>query len=323
MHSRVKYIEYYLPKKIENAKILKKEIPSWNFKQSYNATGINKRYIADRETVMDMALISAKKLIKKNKINKKKIDFLILVTQSPDSNIPATSNILHNKLSLKKSCLCFDLNQGCSGFIYGLSVASALIESKISKSGIIICSEKYSQYIQKNDKTCRPIFSDGASSALIVSSKNNDIVGFDLGSDGSGYENLIVPLPGKNIKFKNKKLLKNKIFMDGAKVFMFTLSTVKSCFLNILKKSKILKKDIDYFVFHQASKKVLDNLSRKLDLDKNKVIKNYNLIGNTVSASIPIALKMAKKRKILKKNSKIMILGFGVGYSWGGCIIKF
>ena len=319
MYSKVKYIEYYLPKHIENIETLKKEIPGWNSLLSYNATGINKRYLAKKESVLDMAEISAKKLIKKNNIDKNKIDFLILVTQSPDSNIPATSNILHYKLVLNKNCLCFDLNQGCSGFIYALSVASALIESKIVKTGIIICSEKYSQYIRKNDKSCRPIFSDGASSVLITKSKNKDIDGFDLGSDGSGYENLIVPLSQKNIKLKNSKLVKNKIFMDGAKVFMFTLSTVKICFYNILKKSKISKKDIDYFVFHQASKKVIDNLIRKLNLDKNKVIKNYNLIGNTVSSSIPIALKMAN----IKKNKKIMLLGFGVGYSWGGCIIKF
>ena len=110
--------------------------------------------------------------------------------------------------------------------------------------------------------------------------------------------------------------------MDGSKVFLFTLKKVKECFDEVLNKSNLEKSKIDYFVFHQASKFIIDNIVRKLGIDQKKNIINFNQIGNTVSSSIPIALKMALKKKKIKKKSKVLLLGFGVGYSWGGCIIE-
>jgi len=319
MHSKIKFIEYYLPKKIEKLKDLKIDNPSWDINRIYKTTGINKRYIAKKEDILDMAEKSCKKLIKKNKI--RKIDFLILVTQSPLSGIPTNANILHHRLNLSQNCLAFDINQGCSGFIYALAVSSSLIKAGICNSGIIVCSEKYSQYIAKTDSSCRPIFSDGSSSTYIEKSKVSKIGNFVLGSDGSGYKNLIVP--NRNMKLSKYKLIKkNKLYMDGSKVFLFTLTKVKECFDKIIKKSGIKKEEIDYYVFHQASKFVLENLKRKMNLKSSKIIINLNQIGNTVSASIPIALKMAQEKKKLKKKSKILLLGFGVGYSWGGCIVE-
>ena len=141
-----------------------------------------------------------------------------------------------------------------------------------------------------------------------------------MGSDGNGYKNLIVP--SKNLKIGNKTLKKNKIYMNGSNVFLFTLNKVKECFDQILVKSKLEKSKVDFFIFHQASKFVLENLVRKVGIDKKKNIINLNKVGNTVSASIPIALKMALQNKKVKKNSKVLLLGFGVGYSWGGCIIE-
>ena len=318
MNSKIEHIEYYLPKKYETLKDLKKDNPSWNIKKIYNTTGINKRFIASNENIVDMAEKSCQKLIKKNKI--KNIDFLILVTQSSPSGIPTSANILHQKLKLDQKCLCFDINQGCSGFIYALAVAASLIKANICKSGIVVCSEKYSKYIGKNDSSCRPIFSDASSSVFVKKSKKSKIKGFVLGSDGNGYKNLIVP--SKNMKIRNKILKKNKIYMDGSNVFLFTLNKVKECFNQILKKSKLEKNKVDYYIFHQASKFVLENLVRKIGIDKKKNIVNLDKVGNTVSASIPIALKMALQKKKVKKNSKVLLLGFGVGYSWGGCIIE-
>jgi 3-oxoacyl-[acyl-carrier-protein] synthase-3 len=318
MNSKIQHIEYYLPKTYETLKDLKKQNPSWDIKKIYKTTGINKRYIASAENIVDMAEKSCRKLIKKNKI--KDIDFLILVTQSSPTGVPTSANILHKKLNLSQKCLCFDINQGCSGFIYALGVATSLIQSNFGKSGIIVCSEKYSQYIEKDDSSCRPIFSDGSSSVFIKKNKRSKINSFVLGSDGSGYKNLIVP--SKNIKIRDKILKKNKIYMDGSKVFLFTLNKVQECFYDVLRKSNLKKNEIDYFIFHQASKFIIDNIVRKLGIDKKKNIINLNQIGNTVSSSIPIALKMALKKKKIKKKSKVLLLGFGVGYSWGGCIIE-
>lgn len=318
MNCKIKSIEYYLPKNIETLKTLKKDNPSWNIKKIFKATGINKRFIA-KENIIEMAEKSCKKLIRKSKI--KKLDFLIVVTQSAETGVPSSACILHKKLKLNKDCASFDINQGCSGFIYSLSVVSSLIKNKIAKRGIIVCSEKYSRYIRKNDKTCRPIFSDGAASILVEQNSSKNIDNFVLGTDGEGYQNLIVP--EKDIIIKNNKIRKNTLYMDGSSVFLFTLSTVEKCFFEILKKAKLKKDDIDYFVFHQASQLVLNNLIRKLNLNKNKVINTLSVTGNTVSASIPIALKIFQSKKKITKNSRLLLLGFGVGYSWGGCTLKW
>lgn len=318
MHSTIKSIEYYLPKNIETLKTLKKDNPNWDIDKIYKATGINKRFIAKKESIIEMAEKSCKKLIKNNNI--KDIDFLILVTQSQETGIPSSSCILHKKLGLNNNCMSFDINQGCSGFVYSLAVATSLIRNKIAKKGIIICSEKYSKYIKKNDKSCKPIFSDGSASILVETSKKNCINSFVLGTNGNGHHNLMVP--SKDISIKNYKIKKGNLYMDGSAVFLFTLSAVKKCFIEILKKSKLKKDNIDYIVFHQASKLVLENLVRKLDLDKKKVINNLDNVGNTVSASIPIALKTLINKNKIRKNSTVLLLGFGVGYSWGGCIVK-
>ena len=319
MHSQIKFIEYYLPKKIDNLSNLKNDNPTWDIKRIYRTTGIKKRHIEKKLNVIEMAEKSCKKLIQKNKI--KKVDFLILVTQSPAGNIPTNANILHHKLNLSNDCIAFDVNQGCSGFIYGLAIASSLIEANLCEAGIVVCAENYTKYINKNDTSCRPIFSDGSASTYITKSKTEKISNFVLGSEGRGYKNLIVP--HKDYIFdKLPKLKKNQLHMDGSKVYMFTLMKVKECFEKIISKSKIKKKDIDFFLFHQASKFVLENLQRKLMLDENKFIIDLKDVGNTVSASIPIALKRSMNNKKITKNSKILLLGFGVGYSWGGCLIK-
>ena len=245
---------------------------------------------------------------------------MIVVTQSSETGVPSSACILHKKLKLNKDCASFDINQGCSGFIYSLSVVSSLIKNKIAKRGIIVCSEKYSRYIKKNDKTCRPIFSDGAASILVEQNSSKNIDNFVLGTDGGGYHNLIVP--EKDIIIKNNKIRKNTLYMNGSSVFLFTLSTVEKCFYEILKKGNLKKNDIDYFIFHQASQLVLNNIIRKLNLDNKKVFNSLSYTGNTVSASIPMALKVLTTKNKIAKNSRVLLLGFGVGYSWGGCTIK-
>tara|TARA_X000001036_G_C20418840_1_gene700286 strand:- start:111 stop:758 length:648 start_codon:yes stop_codon:yes gene_type:complete len=214
--------------------------------------------------------------------------------------------------------MTFDINQGCSGFVYGLNLASALINNGTAKSILLICSDTYTKYIDKKDKTCLPIFSDGASCTLINRSKYQKILKFNFGTDGEGYKDLIVENSGSNLN-KSKS---TKIFMDGKKVLMFTMSNIPDLIKDILKKNKISINDIDHFIFHQASKTVLENLIRKLKIDKKKVFVNIVNIGNTVSSTIPIAFKQLIMKKKLKKNSLVLIAGFGVGYSMGATIIK-
>ena len=314
MHSRIIDIDYYLPKKFSVKKIFEKN--NWNFDNTFQKTGIKFIRRSDQNTTaLDLALKASSKIAKKNR---KKIDTIIYITQSPEYNLPSGSCIIQNRLNLSKKVMTLDINQGCSGFVYGLNLASALINNGTAKSILLICSDTYTKYIDKKDKTCLPIFSDGASCTLINRSKNQKILKFNFGTDGEGYKDLIVENSGSNLN-KSKS---TKIFMDGRKVLMFTMSNIPTLIKDILKKNKISINDIDHFIFHQASKTVLENLIRKLKIDKKKVFVNIVNIGNTVSSTIPIAFKQLIMKKKLKKNSLVLIAGFGVGYSMGATIIK-
>ena len=308
--STIKAIEYYLPKKVENNKTLKKNNPKLNVKRVSEKTGINNRYISsEKETVIDISVKCIKKIFKK--FPKKKIDLILLVTQTSPYRIPTTACILQNKLGLRKNIIAFDINLGCSGFLYALRMVSSLIQSKQIKNGLIVCADTYTKYISKNNTACRPIFSDAAAAILISKNKSNKIGPFELGADGSGADALELPMGS------------NEIIMHGAKVLTFAMSIVPQNVNLLLKKTKIKKDKIDKFIFHQASKYILDNINRVLSLKKDQIFENYNKVGNTISASIPIALKDANNKKKLIKNNIIVIAGYGVGLSWGSTLIKW
>ena len=314
---------YYLPEKKEDNKDLLLDNPDWDISKISEKTGIYSRSIASpHQTAVDLAFEAGNKLLKDISF-KEDIDLIILVTQSPDYVLPTSACILQNQLGLSKKCMAFDINLGCSGFVYAISVAGSLIESGVAKKGLILCSETYTKYIHKNDRTCRPIFSDGASATLLVGSNSDNIGPFVFGTDGSGYEKLIVREGGArepNIIVDSSYGL---IEMNGAEVFLFTLSSVPACINMLLDKSNLKIEDIDLFVFHQASKLVLENLIRTMSLDKDKVFINLKYVGNTVSASIPIALKDAETQGRLKNGDTIMLVGFGVGWSWGATLVTW
>lgn len=321
MKVSIKAVEYYLPPKTEDGSTLKKDNPDWRIEDIEKKTGVQMRHIADPEqTATDMAELAAGKLFAVG-IPKENIDFLVLVTQSPDYTLPTSACILQDRLGLPKSCLAFDVNLGCSGFIYGLAIGGSLIEAGLARRGLLCCSETYSKYIDKADRVCRSLFSDGAAVALLESCDRHDLGPFEMGTDGSGFRNLMVPLSGARMAVTETD--KKRLFMAGADVFMFTMDKVPECVTTLLGKSGKTISDIDCFVFHQASKLVIDNVVRRLELPEEKVFRNYKMIGNTVSASIPIALKEAVSEKKIKKDDLVMLIGFGVGYSWGSCLIKW
>ena len=308
--SKILAIEYYLPKKKENNKTLKKFNPKLDINRIKEKTGINNRYIADKnETVIDLSIKCSNKIFKK--FPKKKIDFLILVTQTSPYRIPTSACILQDRMGLKKNTIAFDINLGCSGFIYALRMASSLIESKQANNGLIICADTYTKYISKTNTACRPIFSDAGAAILISKSSKNMIGPFEFGADGSGADALELPMNTK------------EIVMNGAKVLTFAMNVVPTNVNLLLKKIKINKNKISKFIFHQASKYILDNINRILSLKKEQVFENYSKVGNTISASIPIALKDASNKNKLKKNNLIVIAGYGVGLSWGSTLIKW
>jgi 3-oxoacyl-[acyl-carrier-protein] synthase-3 len=321
MRVKIKAIEYYLPSATEDASVFKSNNPDWHIEEIEEKTGICVRHVSEPgQTAVDMGVIAVEKLFASG-ISKEEVDFIILITQSPDYILPTSACILQDRLGLKKTCVAFDVNLGCSGFIYGIAIAGALIETGVTKKGLVICSETYTKYIDKSDRTCRPLFGDAASAVFLEACSHDTLGPFEMGTDGSGFCDLIVPSSGARISQGTVQNL--KLFMDGSKVFMFTMEMVPKCVKALLSKAAKTINDIDLFIFHQASKVVIDNIIRRLDLPKEKVFINFSQIGNTVSASIPIAIKDALDQGRLKERDQVMLVGFGVGYSWGGCLMRW
>ena len=287
---------------------LKKSHPHWNVKDVLKKTGIKRVYLSRKdEDVLNLSIRSCKKTLKN--FDKTKIDCVIVVTQTAKKKLPSVSCMIQDQLNLRKNIIAFDIGLGCSGFVYGLSVINSLLNSNAAKTVLFVCGDTYNKFLNNQNRTCRMVFSDAASSCIVqkINSKKN--VKFSFLTDGSGASDLM----------END----NNIVMKGSNIFHFTTKNIPILFNDILKKNNLKKKDIDQFVFHQASKIVIDKLTEILELDKNKVFKNYDKIGNTVSSSIPIALENLKNNNIIKKNQKIMLMGFGVGLSAAASIINW
>jgi 3-oxoacyl-[acyl-carrier-protein] synthase-3 len=329
----IKAISYYLPEKIVTNENLVKEFPEWSVEKVASKIGINKRHIAaGDETATDMAISVSEKLFREYHIEKTCIDFVLFCTQSPDYFLPASSCIIQNKLGLRTDTGALDFNQGCSGFIYGLSLAKGLIASGISKNVLLITSETYSKHIHKSDKGNRTIFGDAAAATLISTDGFAKILNFGLGTDGSGAKNLIVETGGMRSKHSSDKILFDEngnpsspdyLFMNGTEIFNFTLGTVPLLIQETLKKNNFNQDDIELFVFHQANKYMLEFLRKKIKIDPEKFYYYLENVGNTVSSTIPIALKEAMIEGKASAGNRVLIAGFGVGYSWGGTILQF
>ena len=327
MGVKIGHIEYHLPEKIVTNKDLSLENPDWNFRSIESKTGIFCRHIAEKdEKASDLAVCAAEKIFQKSSVERDSIDTLIFCSQSPDFLFPTTACIIQERLNLKSSTAAFDINLGCSGYIYGLAIASAMIEARISEKVLLLCAETYSKYISDTDRASRTVFGDGGSATIIEYSNDEKSIGpFILGSDGKGWDKIIVRPSLADLK-KEKQSDNNLIYqlhIDGPGILMFAMQRVPQCVNELLIKSKTGIDDIKQFIFHQASKVVLDNIVRILSLDESKVYRCYEKIGNTVSASIPIALKKAEEQNKIREGDLIMLVGFGVGLSWGACLLQW
>lgn len=324
MNVKISAIEFYLPNKSVSLEDMAEVNLDWDIEKIREKTGINRVHISeDEQTAVDMAYLAAQKVFERSSIDKNEIDLILLVTQAPDYLLPTSACILQNRLGLSTKCMAFDVNLGCSGFINALGIAGSLIQSNIAKRAIILCADTYSKYIELDDRTCRPIFSDGAAAILLEKCDAKTLGPFNYGTDGSGYDRLIVRKGGAREGFFLDENLKPALEMYGSDVFLFTMRVVPNCIKSTLQEANLNIEDINLFVFHQASKLVIDNLSRVLSLNPARVFTNYSEVGNTVSASIPIALKDAQNSGLLKDGDKVMLIGFGVGLSWGATVIEW
>lgn len=297
-------------------------------------TGIYSRHIcSDDEIASDLAFAAAERLFASG-VDKNCIDFLILCTQSPDYYLPTTACILQDKLGLSTTCGAFDYNLGCSGYIYGLSLAKGLIETGQAKNILLLTAETYSKYINPKDNTVAPLFGDAATATLISGYDETEtgLDGFVFGTNGAGYDKLIVPVGAMKHNYHNSKIeeytdqygnyrTNQNLYMNGSAISDFALEVVPSTIEKILAKTKLTKEEIDYFVLHQANKFMLEFLQMKCDLIGYPFWNDVKEYGNTVSCSIPIALVDMLKANKDKNIQKVLSVGFGVGLSWAGCIV--
>jgi len=325
-------IAYYLPEKTFTNSDFEKEFPDWNASKIEEKVGIRQRHlVSSDETALDLAVKASELVLEE--IDRNSIDFVLLCTQSPDYFLPTSACILQDRLALNKHCGALDFNLGCSGYIYGLALAKGLLSTGVAHHILFVTSETYSKHIHKLDRVNRSIFGDGAAATLLDFNDSLHIGEFVLGTDGKGKVNLIVETGAMRNAYNTgfEEILAedgsfhspNYLYMNGPEIFNFTIENVPGLVETVLLKNKITIEQLDYIIFHQANKYMLEYLRKKIKIPTEKYYNNILLSGNTVSSTIPIALKNCIDEGKIKTKSKIMLVGFGVGYSWGATIIDF
>lgn len=334
MGVKIQKTAYYLPEKVLNSEKLQELFPDFDINKVENKIGIKSRHISsETQTSIDLAYEASLKVLENSNISE--IDFVILCTQTPDYILPTGACILQNRLGLSSSTGALDFNLGCSGYVYGLAICKGLLTAGIATKILFVTSDTYTKYIHENDKGNRSIFGDGATATIISDNKENKenkIGQFVLGTDGSGYDKLIIKNGAGKNKFEQTPEMKyygdgnqyndNCIYMNGPEIFNFTINNIPKLISDILIKNQLKKEDIDYFIFHQANKFMLDYLRRKVGIPSDKFHLNLKTTGNTVSSTIPIAIVQALNNGNIKKGDKVLLAGFGVGLSWGATIIE-
>jgi 3-oxoacyl-[acyl-carrier-protein] synthase-3 len=331
----INQIEYYLPEMVVTNIDLAKENPDWDIKKIEEKSGVKSRHIANSDqTALDLAIKAVEKVFSKGKIRKDQIDAIIFCTQSPDYIMPSNSFLIHRYFSFNEKIWAFDYNLACSGYIFGLAISRGIIETMLAKNVLLITAETYSKYINCRDRSTSILFGDAAAASIISNDRGRGIIDVILSSNGEKFETFYIPAGGckipKDLHTKetivdnsgNERNLEN-IHMNGFAVWQFISKKVSEQISKLLTRNKLTVHDIDLFVFHQASKLTLDSLIKMLKISEDKVFVNLKDIGNTVSSSIPIALKDAEESRKLKKGDLVLLSGFGVGLSWGSIIMKY
>jgi len=331
--ARIAAVAGYLPAGVLTNRDLAALYPEWSEDKILQKTGIRERRIAgDGETAADLATQAAQKLFTRHDVSPDSIDFVILSTQAPDYILPTSACLIQHRLGLKTSSGALDVNLGCSGYVYGLSLAKGLIESGSARRVLLLTADTYSKYIHPLDKSVRTLFGDGAT-ATVVEGVEADaaLIGpFVFGTDGAGAENLIVrtggarqPRTAQSAQEKTDSSgnvrSDDNLFMDGPEIMNFTLTTVPKAATQLMAVAGTTLDTTDLVVLHQANAYMMEALRKKMHIPREKFVVHLEHCGNTVSSTIPLALeKVLEGNEPNRGQRKTMLVGFGVGYSWAG-----
>jgi 3-oxoacyl-[acyl-carrier-protein] synthase-3 len=337
----VRGVRYSLPEAELTNEELASIFPEWSAAKIEQKTGIRRRRVtAEGECASDLAFRAAQELFAQGYCRPQDVDFILLCTQSPDHFLPTTACLLQDRLGIPTSAGALDFNLGCSGYVYGLSLAKGLVETGQARRVLLLTAETYTKLIHPRDRSVRTLFGDGGAATLVEGMEGDEtvtraLVGpFVFGTDGSGGPNLIVPSgafrePGSADSERpveddqgNWRSRKN-LFMNGAEIFSFTLRAIPACVERLLEKAGLRQEQVDLFVFHQANQYILEHLRKKVGIPRERFVVALAEVGNTVSATIPIALCDAVSSGQLQPGMRVALVGFGVGYSWGACLLRW
>lgn len=336
--ARIAAIATHLPEQVLSNDALAESYPTWPAAKILDKTGIRERRVAaPGETAGDLAYAAAVNLLSSGAVTREEIDFVILCTQAPDYILPTTACLLQHRLGLPTHVGALDINLGCSGFVYGLALASGLIASGAASTIMLLTADTYSKFIHPGDKSVRTLFGDGAAATLICAAEPGDgaTVGpFVFGTDGAGGMDLVVEAGGARLprdadtatEFTDRAgnvRSRDNLYMNGGNVLNFTLREVPRAMAALLEKTGTTAADYDKFVLHQANKFMLDALGRKLGVPEERVSRHFEMIGNTVSSTIPFVLEREMAEKGCSPGTRMMLMGFGVGLSWAAASITF
>ncbi|MCR5112650.1 MAG: ketoacyl-ACP synthase III [Acholeplasmatales bacterium] len=282
-------------------------------------TGIKERRVAVNETTTELALRAAKMALEDSKVDPSEIGLVITATMSPDSFTPSTSSKLLGELGIKQA-MAFDISAACSGFVYALNIATALLNQNNKEYAIVIGTECLSELLDYSDRTTCVLFGDGAGAVVI---KKTADAGYFYAMSKTDTENILYAkaIRGNDL-FLNSKSTDYHLRMDGRKVYKFALDAVSDAISQVLEMSGLNVNDIDLFIPHQANERIIMSVCKHFDLDFNKFYLNLERYGNTSAASIPIALSEAYHGGKIKPGNRVLLVGFGAGLTWASTILK-
>jgi 3-oxoacyl-[acyl-carrier-protein] synthase-3 len=337
MKATVAAVEYHFPEHCLTNEQLAAEFPEWSVQKIEEKTGIAERWIAaEGECSSDLGVAATRKLFESGVCKPVDVDYILFCTQSPDYFLPTTACVMQQRLGIPTSAGALDFNLGCSGYVYGLGLAKALVETGQATNVLLVTAETYSKFIHPQDKSVRTLFGDAGAATLVHGAAGNDefIGPFVYGTDGCGARNLIVPTGGMRQRvapageeattdLDGNHRSKANLYMNGPEIFAFTQRVIPKVVQELLARTGKSPGDIDLYVFHQANQYMLEHLRRKLKISAERFFVGMRHCGNTVSCTIPIALKQAAEEGRIQRGHLVMLVGFGVGYSWGATLVRW
>lgn len=316
---------FYVPEKVLTNYDLEKMVET-SHDWIVERTGIKERHIAAPEqATSDQALIAARKALEDAGIEAEQLDCIIVATETPDTKFPSTACFLQDLLGAKDAA-AFDLSAGCSGFVYSLSVANSMITSGLYKHILIVGAETLSRIMNWKDRNTCVLFGDGAGAAVVGEvPEGYGILSVEMGADGSGGKFLQMPAGGSRKPASHETVDNNEhyIFMDGSEVFKFAVKIMASASKKVMDKAGISSEEVDLIIPHQANTRIISASAKRLHVPEEKVFVNVDRYGNTSAASVPIALCEARQQGLVKKDGKIVLVGFGAGLTWAAVAMKW